>query len=70
MAAVPKLDFEVVNLLNKLIFAAWCISEPISGINADIKFNNLPYQNKDSKRFIYYILVNWISIVFSGCRSK
>ena len=42
MAAVSKLDFKVINLLDKLIFATQYTSEPISGINMDIKFNNLP----------------------------
>jgi hypothetical protein len=42
MAAVPKLDLKVINLLDKLIFAARRASEPISGINADAKSNNLP----------------------------
>jgi len=42
MAAVPKLDLKVINLLIKLIFAAWRASKPISGINADVKSNNLP----------------------------
>ena len=42
MAAIPKLDFKVVNLLNKLIFAAQCTSEPISSFNAGDKSNNLP----------------------------
>jgi len=42
IATVPELDFEVINLLNKLIFAAWRASKPISGINVDIKSNNLP----------------------------
>jgi hypothetical protein len=43
MAAVPKLDFKVINLLDDLIFAAWRAGEPINGINADIKSNDLPY---------------------------
>ena len=42
IAAVPKLDLEVINLLDKLIFAAQHISKPIGSINADIKSNNLP----------------------------
>ena len=41
MAAVPKLDFEVVNLLDELIFATWCTGEPISGFNAGVESNNL-----------------------------
>ena len=42
MAAIPKLDFKVINLLNKLIFTTQHTSKPISGINIDIKSNNLP----------------------------
>ena len=42
IAAVPKLDFKVINLLNKLIFTAWRTSKPINSINVDIKSNNLP----------------------------
>ena len=42
MAAVPELDLEVINLPDKLIFAAWRAGEPISGVNADIKSNDLP----------------------------
>ena len=41
IAAIPKLDFKVINFLNKLIFAAQRTSKPISGINADVKSNNL-----------------------------
>ena len=43
MAAVPELDLEVVNLLNKLIFAVWYTGKPISSIDADVEFNGLPY---------------------------
>jgi len=42
IAAVPELDFEVINLPDELIFAARCAGEPISGINADIKSDDLP----------------------------
>ena len=42
MAAIPKLDLKVVNLLNKLIFITRRTSKPISGVNADVKSNNLP----------------------------
>ena len=42
IAAIPKLDLKVINLLDKLIFAAWRTSKPISGVNADIKSNNFP----------------------------
>jgi hypothetical protein len=42
MAAVPKLDLKVINLPDKLIFAARRASKPISSINADAKSNNLP----------------------------
>ena len=41
IAAIPKLDLKVINLLDKLIFAAQRAGKPISGINADIKSNNL-----------------------------
>jgi len=41
ITAVPKLGLEVINLPNKLIFAARRASEPISGLNADVKPNNL-----------------------------
>ena len=41
IAAVPELGLEVINLLDKLIFAARRTSEPISGLNADVKPNNL-----------------------------
>ena len=70
MAAVPELDLEVINLLDKLIFAAQYASEPISRGNADVKFNNFPNQDKDNKHSTYCILVDQISMVFSGCRSK
>ena len=42
MAAVPKLDLKVINLLDKLLFAAWRASKPISSVIADIKSNNFP----------------------------
>ena len=42
MAAVPKLDLKVINLPNKLIFAARRAGEPISRVNADIKSNDFP----------------------------
>ena len=42
IAAVPKLDLKVINLLNKLIFAAWRTSEPIGGVNADVKSDDFP----------------------------
>ena len=42
MAAIPKLDLKVINLLNKLIFTTRRASEPISGVNVDIKSNNFP----------------------------
>jgi len=57
MAAVPKLDFKVVNLPNKLIFTARRAGEPISGFNAGNKSNNLPNQVKD-ERFAYCILAD------------
>ena len=39
--AVPKPDLKDINLLDKLIFAAWRTSEPISGFNSVIKSSNL-----------------------------
>ena len=57
MAAVPKLDLKVVNLLDKLIFAARRASEPISGFNAGDKSDNLPNQVKD-KRSAHCILAD------------
>jgi len=42
IAAIPKLDLKVVNLLDKLIFAARRASEPISGFNVGNKSDNLP----------------------------
>ena len=42
MAAVPKLDLKVINLLNKLIFAARYTGKPISRGNADVKSNDFP----------------------------
>jgi len=41
MAAVPKLDLEVINLLDELIFAAWCAGEFISSFNIGAKSDNL-----------------------------
>ena len=40
ITAIPKLDLKVINLLNKLIFAARYTSKPISGLNTDIKPND------------------------------
>ena len=58
IAAVPKLDLKVINLPFKLIFAAQRTGKPISGVNADVKSNNLPDQNKDSKRSTYCTLAD------------
>jgi len=69
MAAVPKLDLKVINLLDNLIFAARRASEPISGFNADV-ISNLSTQNKDTKRSAYYTLVDQISMASSRCRSR
>ena len=55
VAAIPKLDLKVINLLDKLLFTAWRTSKPISSIKADIKSNNLSNSNKDNKRTAYYI---------------
>ena len=41
MAAIPKLDLKVINLLDELIFATRRASEPISGFNAGVKSNDL-----------------------------
>jgi hypothetical protein len=41
MTAIPELDLEVINLLDKLIFAAQYTGKLINGFNTDIKFNNL-----------------------------
>jgi len=41
MTAIPKLDLKVINFPDELIFAARHASEPINGLNADIKPNNL-----------------------------
>ena len=57
MAAIPKLDLKVINLLDNLIFAARRASKPISSFNAGDKSNSLPNQIKD-KRSTYYILVD------------
>jgi len=42
MATIPKLDLKVINLLNKLIFAARRAGKPIGSINADVESNDLP----------------------------
>ena len=52
IATIPKLDLKVINLLDRLIFAAQRASKPISGVNADIKSNNLPNQDKRSACYI------------------
>ena len=57
MTAVPKLDLEVINLLNELIFAAWRAGEPIGGFDAGNKSNNLPDQVED-ERSAYYTLAD------------
>jgi len=41
MAAIPKLDFKVVNLPDKLIFATRRAGKPIGGFNMGVKSNNL-----------------------------
>ena len=68
MAAIPKLDLKVINLLDKLIFAAQRTSKPISSFNAGDKSNNLPNQVKD-ERSTYYILADQISIISGRYRS-
>jgi len=42
MAAVPKLDLKVINLLEKLLFTIWRASKPINGFSTGVKSNNLP----------------------------
>ena len=39
IAAVPKLDLKVINLLDELIFAAWRASKLINSINTRVKSN-------------------------------
>ena len=58
MATIPKLKIKIINLLNKLIFTTQHTSKPISRVITDIKFNNFPNQNKNSKHFTYCILVD------------
>ena len=41
MAAVPKLELKVINLLNKLIFTTQYTSKLIYSININVKFNDL-----------------------------
>jgi len=41
ITAVPELGLEVINLPDKLIFAAWRADEPISGLNADVEPDDL-----------------------------
>jgi len=53
-----KLDFKIINFPNKLIFITWRINKPISGINVDIKFDDLPNWNKNSERFAYCTLAD------------
>ena len=70
MAAVPKLDFKVINLPEELIFATQCAGEPIGGFGAGVESVNLPTQNKGTECFIYYTLADQISMVSCGCKSK
>ena len=70
IAAVPELDLKVINLLDELLFAARRASEPISGVIADVKSNDLPDQNKDNKRATYYTLADQICMESGGCRSR
>ena len=58
IAAIPKLDLEVINLPDDLIFAAQHTGKPISRVNIDIKSNDFPNQDKDSKCSAYYILAD------------
>ena len=70
ITAIPKLDFKVINLLNKLIFATQHTNKPINGTSIRVKFNGQNNQNKDTEYFAYYTLADQISIIFSGCKSK
>ena len=69
ITTVPKLGLKVINLPDKLIFATQHTSEPIGGLNADIKPNNLSNQNKGSKRSAYCTLADQIGMASSGYRS-
>jgi len=69
ITAIPKLGLEVINLPDKLIFAARRASKPIGGLNTDVKPNNLSNQNKGSERSAYYTLADQIGIASGGCRS-
>ena len=42
IAAIFKLDFKIINLLNKLIFATQRAGEFINSFNINNKFNNFP----------------------------
>jgi len=42
MAIVFKLNFKIINLPNKLIFAAWRGSEFINSFSIGVKSNNFP----------------------------
>ena len=42
IAAIPKLDLEVVNFPEELIFAAQYAGEPINGFSVGVKPINLP----------------------------
>jgi len=41
ITTIPKLGLEVINLPDKLIFAAQRAGKPIGGLNADVEPNNL-----------------------------
>ena len=69
ITTIPELDLEVINLLNKLIFAAQRAGEPISSINIDID-SGLPNQNEDNKRSTYCTLVDQVGIISSRCRFR
>ena len=70
MAAVPELDLEVINLPDELIFAPWRAGEPIGGINADVKSDDLPDQNEDSECSAYCTLADQIGMASGRCRSE
>ena len=69
IAAVPKLDLKVINLLDNLIFAAQRASKPICGFSAGAESVNLSTQNKDTKRSAHCTLADQFGIMSGGCKS-
>ena len=58
MAAVPELDFKVVNLPKELIFAVQHTSEFIYSFSTGVKYINFSTQDKDSEYLTYYTLAD------------